>query len=94
MFAILLLQLHEHLFQQRSYLLCSGLSVDIVELMLVILKVKEFPNTIVIEVDEFVTLGADTKMALHSVLIGVLIIVVIYTIAVRLPLLAFEDRKE
>ena len=94
MFAILLLQLHEFLLQLRSDFLCSGLTVDIVELVLVVLKIEEFPNSILIEVDEFVTLGADTKMALHSVLIGVLIIMVIYTIAVRLPLLAFEDRKE
>ena len=92
--AILLLQLHEFLLKLSSNLLCSGLSVDIVELVLVILKVKEFPNTILIEVDEFVTLGAHTKVTLHGMLVGVLIVVVIYTVAVGFPLLALKDRKE
>ena len=94
MFAILLLQLHEFLLQLHSDFLCSGLAVDIVEFVFVILKVKELPNAILIEVDELVALGAHTKMTLYGMLIGVLIVVIIDTVAVGFPLLALEYREE
>ena len=93
-FAILLLQLNKLGLEDFCNILGTGLAVYIVQLVLVVLQIVEFPHAIVIEMYEFVRCCTYTKMTLYGMLVGVLIIVIIYTVSVGLPLLAFEYREE
>jgi hypothetical protein len=93
-FAILLLQLNKFGLEDFCNFLGTGLAIYVVQLVLVVLQIIEFPHAIVIEMYEFITLGTHAKVAFYSVFVGILIIVVIYTVAVGFPLLALEYGKE
>ena len=56
----------------------SGILVDIIELMRIFLKVEQFPISIIVEIDELISIGPDPKMLLHvmpSIRIFIIVIV-------------------
>ena len=86
---VLDLQLLETFEQLLSHLLHAGLPVKIVQFVGIGLQVVEFPNVyVVVEVHEFVTLGADAVVALHGVFGGIFVMMVIDVVASLLGVLA------
>ena len=91
---ILLLQAYEFLFQLGRFLFGAGLSVEVVELVGVVVQVVEFPRVdVAIEVDELPAVrGAHAVVALHAVLGWVLVVMVIHAFAPVFGVLALQQR--
>ena len=91
---VLLLQGGELLHHALGDALGTGLSVEVVKLVGVVLEVIEFPCVdVVVEVDELVALVAYAIVTLHRVLGWILVEVVVEGIA-PVGALAFEQRQE
>lgn len=96
MVIVLLLELDELLHQTLGDSLITLLSVEIVQLFRVGVQVVEFPLVdVVVEVDEFPSVGsADTIVALHAVLRGVFVIVVVKALTPVFRVLSLQERQK
>ena len=76
---VLDLQLLKAAVEGALELLHSGLAIEVVEFVGIVLQVEELPlvDVVAIEMDEFVAVGADAVMSTDIVLCGILIVMIV-----------------
>ena len=92
---VLLHGLFEALAHFGGHLFCSGLAVNVVHLLRVVLEVIEFPMVnVVIEVHQRISVRADAIVALDGVFGGILVIVIVELVTPVGRVFAAQKRHE